>query len=78
MLEKLQLIFRRVFNNNTLIITPDSSAKNIKMWDSITHMELIAEVETAFNILFSFEEVMQFNTVGDMIELIEKKAANTK
>jgi acyl carrier protein len=70
---KLQEVFRKVFGNNDLIIHPETTARDIRMWDSLTHLELIASVEEAFNISFTFNEVMQFNKVGDMLELIGKK-----
>ena len=76
MLERLQKVFRKVFNNENLIITLQTSANDIKMWDSITHMELIAEIEAEFNIGFSFDQVMQFNNVGDIQLTIEKLLRN--
>ncbi len=78
MQERLQKVFRKVFNNNNLIITLQTSANDIKMWDSITHMELISEIEVEFNIVFSFDQVMQFNNVGDMLMTIEKLSQNHK
>lgn len=71
--ERLQQVFRNVFQKDDLLITPATSAKDIRMWDSLTHLELIAAVEEEFRIKFSFNEVMQFNTVGDMIVAIGKK-----
>jgi acyl carrier protein len=73
MLEQLQQVFRKVFQDKDLVITTNTSAKDIKMWDSLTHLELIASIEEEFKINFSFDEVMQFNSVGDMIQVIEKK-----
>lgn len=73
MLERLQQVFRNVFEDQRLIITPATSAKDIKMWDSLTHLELIAAVEEEFGIKFSFNEVMQFNHAGDLLHAIEKK-----
>jgi acyl carrier protein len=73
MLERMQQVFRAVFEDQRLVITPETSAKDIKMWDSLTHLELIAAVEAEFNLKFSFSEVMGFNNVGDMLRLIEKK-----
>ncbi len=72
-LQNLQVVFREVFNNNTLIITPLTSAKDITLWDSLMHITLIASIESEFKISFSFNEVMQFNNVGDIIQVIEKK-----
>lgn len=74
MLEQLQNVFRVVFQNETLIIQASTSAKDIKMWDSLMHLELIAAVESAFKIEFSFNEVMSFKDVGDMMNAIEKKS----
>ena len=69
---QLQEVFRNVFMDRTLTIGPGTSAKDIKMWDSLTHLELIASVEAEFGIKFTFNEVMEFNTVGDMLHVIEK------
>ena len=77
-INKLQEVFRKVFEKKDLIISAHSSAKDIKNWDSLTHLELIAAVEEAFDVRFSFAEVMLFSTVGDMIQAIEKKSANKK
>ena len=73
MLEQLQQVFRIVFKNEGLMITSITSAKDIKMWDSLTHLELIASIEDTFKIKFSFSEVMQFNTVADITIVLEKK-----
>ena len=72
MMEQLQDVFRKVFQDKNLVISENTSSKDIKMWDSLTHLELIASIEEEFKIKFSFEEVMKFNTVGDMIRVIEK------
>ena len=73
MLEQLQNVFRSVFRNDKLIIQVTTSSKDIKIWDSLMHLELIAAVEFEFNIEFSFNEVMSFKNVGDMMAVIEKK-----
>lgn len=70
--EQLQKIFRKVFHSEELLISERTSARDIPMWDSLTHLELIAAVEEAFDVKFSFNDVMAFNSVGDMIAVIEK------
>jgi acyl carrier protein len=74
MLERLQKVFRNVFEDQSLMITIATAAKDIKSWDSLTHLELIASVEEEFSVKFTFNEVMGFNTVGDLLSLLEKKA----
>ena len=73
MLDKIQNIFRIVFQNQLLIISESTSATDIAMWDSLTHIELIASIEDEFKIKFTFHEVMLFNTVGDMLPVISQK-----
>ena len=73
MLEKLQIVFREVFEDSSLIISPFTTPLEIKMWDSLTHLQLIAEIESEFKIKFTFEEVMMFNSVADILSTIEKK-----
>ena len=60
-----------------LSIHPGTTAKDIKMWDSLTHLELIAAVEAEFGLKFTFSEVMEFNTVGDMLHKIGQLSAGT-
>jgi len=73
MQERVQQIFRKIFNDNSLIITAQTSASTIERWDSLIHIELIAAIEEEFKIHFSFNEVIQFNNVGDMLHLIQNK-----
>jgi acyl carrier protein len=68
--ERLQQVFRKVFNDADLIIDQNTSAKDIDIWDSLTHMELIAAIEEEFSIRFSFDEVMRFHNVGDLMRSI--------
>jgi acyl carrier protein len=42
-------------------------------WDSLTHMQLVLEVETAFNINFDMDEIVEISKPGDFIPLIEKR-----
>ena len=70
--QQLQEIFRKIFRDSKLIIEPKTTAADIPGWDSFTHIELITEVEKTFNTHFSFEEVMNLNCVGDMLQLIMK------
>ena len=71
-MEKLQNIFRIVFEDDTIILRPEMTAEDIDMWDSLTHMTLIAEIEDAFGFRFSFDVVHSFQNVGDMAKAIKE------
>ena len=50
--EKLTPIFRNVFADSSLVLTDELSALDVENWDSLSHMLLIAEVESKFAIKF--------------------------
>lgn len=72
-LSKLENIFREVFVDDKLQITNATNADDIESWDSLTHMQLINEVEEYFKITFTLDEVMQLNDVGNLVQLIKSK-----
>lgn len=72
-LEQVQSVFRDVFDDDALIITPLTSAKDIEDWDSLTHIQLVTRIEKHFKIRFTVSEVTKLKVVGDLITLIETK-----
>jgi acyl carrier protein len=44
--------------------------------DSLRWMELLAEMEDRLAIMVSDEEMIQIRTVGDVVELIDRRRAN--
>lgn len=72
LLGQMQTVFRQVFHDTAICITAHTTADDIALWDSLTHLELIAAIEKQFGLVFSFEQVMQFRNVGDMVNLVEK------
>jgi acyl carrier protein len=70
---RLSSIFQDVFQNNNLTLTRDMTAQDVENWDSMRHIQLITEVETAFGIKFRLREIMSMKNVGDLIDLIRLK-----
>ncbi|MCX7826416.1 MAG: acyl carrier protein [Verrucomicrobiae bacterium] len=72
-LEKLNGIFRTVFDNDEINIQPETTANDVDGWDSLSHVNLILAVERGFGIKFSQRELMTFKNVGDLLRSIESK-----
>ena len=47
--------------------------KTVDSWDSLTHMELIANLECEFDIEFTADEIMEMTTVAQIRKLLEAK-----
>ena len=71
--EKLTKIFKNIFNDESIILSNETSAKDIGSWDSLSHMLMITEVENEFSVKFKLREINKLKNVGTLIELIESK-----
>jgi acyl carrier protein len=71
---RLAEIFHDVFDEDSIPVTPELSAKDVDGWDSLTHIRLILTVEKAFKIKFSTSEIGKLENVGDLVTLIKERA----
>ena len=51
--ERLQEIFRDIFDDEELVITEDMSANDIEDWDSLAQINLIIAIEKEFKVKFN-------------------------
>ncbi len=72
-INKLTPVFRKVFSDNTLVVTDQLSALDVENWDSLSHMLLISEVENEFSIKFKLKDLNKMANVGDMVSIISTK-----
>ena len=76
-MKKIGEIFREEFDDDSLVITEQTSAKDIEDWDSLMNINLIAAMEDTFGIRFALKEVSDMQCVGDAADIIERKYAGT-
>ena len=72
--DRLEKVFREVFDDESIVITDDTSANDIDAWDSLTHVELIVAVEEEFDMKLSAKEIVRLKNVGEFINLIHSKS----
>ena len=77
-LKKIKPIFIKVFKNQSLKLTLNSSATNIKNWDSLAHINIVLNIERMFKIKFKISEIAELKNVGEMIDLVLKKKKSSK
>lgn len=68
----LQRLFREIFEDDTLAITPETSHADIEGWDSIAQVKLVLAVESELGIRFESTEISAIQSVGDLMRAIEK------
>ena len=72
-MEKVNEIFRDVFDDETLVIVDSTNSDDIEDWDSLEHISLIISMEKEFDMKFDIKEVNKLENVGQMVDLIISK-----
>lgn len=70
---KLTEIFRDIFDDDSLQVTPELTAADVDEWDSLNHIRLVVSIERAFGMSFSAAQVGRLKNVGEFAELIVSK-----
>jgi acyl carrier protein len=71
---RLAEIFQDVFEEDSIVVTSELTAKDVDGWDSLTHIRLMLTVGRAFKIKFSTTEIGHLENVGDLVKLIQARA----
>jgi acyl carrier protein len=72
-LEKLNPIFRQVFEDDDIIVKRETTSDDIDAWDSLSHINLVMAIEMEFKIRFALGELQSLKNVGHLADLIDKK-----
>jgi acyl carrier protein len=70
---RLTEVFHDVFDDDSIHVTPELSAKDVDGWDSLTHIRLILTVEKKFKVKFTTSEIGRLENVGSLVTLIKAK-----
>jgi acyl carrier protein len=70
---RLTRVFNDVFDDETIELTPQLTAKQVDGWDSLTHIRLILSVEKEFKIRFTTSEIGNLENVGELAALVKAR-----
>jgi len=70
--EKLLNIMRDVFGIDD--IDANVSQANCDKWDSLNHLNLVSEIEDAFDVEFEPEEIAEMTTFAKVMEYLAAKS----
>ncbi|MCW6077021.1 acyl carrier protein [Clostridium sporogenes] len=69
-MEQLLQIFSDVLEIPKELIDMETKKEDLEQWDSLSHIQLILEVEQFYNVQIPFEETVQINKIGDFLKYI--------
>jgi len=73
--DRLQDIFRQVFDSDALEIRDETAAHDIEGWDSLAQINIVVGAEDRFGVRFQTSEIRGLKNVGDFKRLIAAKLA---
>ena len=76
-LSKTIEIVSRQFSLAKEEITDSTNPDDVENWDSLSHVSLVSELESTFQVRFEIEEIMEMENVGAMAQLVARKLKTT-
>ena len=68
--ERLNKVFREVFDDETITLNENTTAGDIDGWDSLTHINVIFAVQEEFDIKLSVKDIIAMKNVGSLVDII--------
>ena len=68
--ERLNRVFREVFDDEEIILQDTTTADDIEDWDSFEHINLVVAVESEFSFKIPMGKVVTMKNVGEMVDII--------
>jgi len=72
---KVTAIFRDVLDDDSIVLSPQTTASDLEEWDSLAHISIVVAIEREFRIRFELTELKPLANVGELLELIGTKTA---
>ena len=66
-------IVREALDNDGVELRPETTAAEVKGWDSVAMVAIIVAVEQRFSVRLRSKEIDKVACVGDMVSLIQSK-----
>ena len=70
---RLNKVFQEVFDDESIVIFEEMTAKDLTEWDSLMHITLVVAVEKEFGMRLNASEVGKLENVGKMLDILVQR-----
>ncbi len=74
-LAKITEIVRDELDDESIMLTPETLARDVEGWDSLAHVRIVIAVEMAFEARFGTGEITGLADVGELADMVERHAS---
>ncbi len=71
--ERIETVFRAVFNDDDLVLTDATTAADVPGWDSLEHINLMFSLENEFAMQFVGNELAELGNVAALKQLLAQR-----
>lgn len=71
-LQRYNQIFEKVLNVNSAMLNEKFTFADTPQWDSVAHLNLISELEDAFDIMFESNDILHYESYCNGINILKK------
>ncbi|MEO5347770.1 MAG: acyl carrier protein [Magnetococcus sp. YQC-9] len=72
-LERLETVFKEVFDDSAIVLTERTTPADIEAWDSLSNLRMFMALENEFGIRFATQEIGHVQDVGWLVDLVDSK-----
>jgi len=72
-LGKVQQAFKAAFDVDPQSVTMQTKADDVSGWDSVGHLSLAANLEEAFGVSLDVDDLMEMESVQEIVRIIGNK-----
>lgn len=69
---ELMTVLSKVLLIDKSKISDEMSRKSVTEWDSMAHLMLVSELESAFDIIIDDDDIVEIQTVADIKKILRK------
>lgn len=74
-LSKIQEAFGAAFDVDPKSVSMETTANDIPLWDSVGHLSLASSLEEAFGITLDVDDLMEMESVREIVRVVTPKLA---
>jgi acyl carrier protein len=73
-LETLTELLQDILDDDNIVLTPETTARDVRGWDSLANVRFVLSVERRFKTKFAAAEVAGLKNVAGLVDIIEARA----